>query len=71
MLRLVSPAAAAAEVTISVIDDDHDGDAAPEGDVSITLAAVEARDLSALALESGARVSERVSATARASGALR
>ena len=51
VLRLVNPGDADAEITISAVDDD--GDAAPEGDVTLTLPAGEALDLSALALESG------------------
>ena len=51
VLRLVNPNDTDAEVTLSTVDDD--GDAAPEGDVTLTLPAGEARDLSAQALESG------------------
>ena len=52
ILRLVNPGDGPAEVTIGARDDL--GDAAPEGDVTLTLSAGEARDLSAQALESGA-----------------
>ena len=52
VLRLVNPGDGYAEVAISAIDDD--GAAPPEGDVSLTVPAGEARDLSAQALESGA-----------------
>ena len=52
ILRLVNPGDGPAEVTIGARDDF--GDAAPEGDVTLTLPAGEARDLSAQALESGA-----------------
>ena len=51
-LRLVNPGDGDAEVTIAARDDL--GDAAPEGDITFTLPAGEARDLSAQALESGA-----------------
>ena len=51
VLRLVNPGDAGAEVTISAVDDE--GDAAPEGNVTLTLPPGEARDLSAQALESG------------------
>ena len=51
VLRLVNPGDGDAEVTISAVDDD--GAAAPEGDVTLTVPAGEARDFSALALESG------------------
>ena len=51
VLRLVNPSDTDAEVTVSAVDDD--GEAAPEGDVTLTLPGDEARDLSALALESG------------------
>ena len=40
-----------AEVILSAVDDD--GDAAPDGDVTLTVPADEARDLTAQALESG------------------
>ena len=50
-LRLVNAGDAASEVTISAVDDR--GDAAPRGDVTLTLPAGEARDLSAQALERG------------------
>lgn len=52
ILRLINPGDGDAEVTIAARDDF--GDAAPEGDVTFTLPAGEARDLSAQALESGA-----------------
>ena len=52
ILRLANPGDRDAEVTIAARDDV--GDAAPEGDVTFTLPAGEARDLSAQALESGA-----------------
>ena len=52
ILRLVNPGDGDAEVTIAARDDF--GDAAPEGDVTFTLPAGEARDLSVQALESGA-----------------
>ena len=52
ILRLVNPGDGDAEVTIAARDDL--GDAAPEGDITFTLPAGEARDLSAQALESGA-----------------
>ena len=51
VLRLVNPGDGDAEVTISAVGDD--GAAAPEGDVMLTVPAGGARDLSALALESG------------------
>ena len=51
VLRLVNPADHEAEVTIAAVDDD--GAAAPGGDVTLTLAAGEARDVSAQLLESG------------------
>ena len=51
ILRLVNPGDGPAEVTIGARDD-H-GDAAPEGDVNLTLLPGEARDLSAQALENG------------------
>ena len=51
VLRLVNPGDADAEVSISAVDDN---DAAPEGDVTLTLPAGEALDLSTQALESGA-----------------
>ena len=51
VLRLVNPGIADAEVSIGAVDDD--ADAAPEGDVTLTLPAGEALDLSAIALESG------------------
>ena len=51
VLRLVNPGDAEAEVTISAVDD-H-GDAAPEGEVTITVPAGEARDFTVQALESG------------------
>ena len=51
VLRLVNPGDGDAEVAIGAVDDD--GAAAPEGDVTLTLPAGEARDLSAQALESG------------------
>lgn len=51
VLRLVNPGDAEAEVTISAVDDE--GDAAPEGNVTLTLPPGEARDLSAQELESG------------------
>ena len=51
VLRLVNPGDTGAEVTISAVDDD--GDAAPEGDVTLTVPAGEALHLSAQALESG------------------
>ena len=51
VLRLVNPGDADAEVTITAVDDD--GAEAPESDVTLTVPAGEARDLSALALESG------------------
>ena len=50
-LRLVNPGEAAAEVTISAVDDA--GEVAPEGDVTLTVPSGEALDLSAQALESG------------------
>ena len=49
--RLVNPSDTDAEVTISAVDDD--GDTAPEGDVTRTVPAGQARNLGALALESG------------------
>ena len=52
VLRLVNPGDADAEITIGAVEDA--GDAAPEGDVTLTLPAGEAPDLSAQALESGA-----------------
>ncbi len=52
ILRLVNPGDGDAEVTIAARDDL--GDAAPEGDITFTLPAGEARDLSAQVLESGA-----------------
>ena len=51
VLRLVNPGDGDAEVTVSAVDDA--GAAATNGDVTLTLPAGEARDLSALALESG------------------
>ena len=51
VLRLINPGDTDAEVTISAVDDA--GVAAPDGDVTLTLPAGEARELSALALESG------------------
>ena len=52
VLRLANPGDSDAEVTIAARDDL--GGAAPEGDVTFTLPAGEARDLSAQALETGA-----------------
>ena len=52
ILRLINPADYEAEVTITAVDDD--GAAAPGGDVTLTLAAGEARDVSVQTLESGA-----------------
>ena len=51
VLRLVNPSDTDAEVTVSAVDDD--GVTAPEGDVTLTVPAGEARDLGAQALESG------------------
>ena len=51
VLRLVNPGDVGAEVTITAVDD-H-GVAAPEGEVTVTVPAGEARDLTAQALESG------------------
>jgi len=51
VLRLVNPGTLDAQVTIGAVDDD--GDAAPEGDVTLTVPAGEALHLSAQALESG------------------
>ena len=51
VLRLVNPSEADAAVTISAVDDD--GAAALEGDVTLTVPAGEALDLTALALENG------------------
>ena len=51
VLRLVNPNDTDAEVTLSAVGDD--GAATPEGDVTLTVPAGEARDLSAQALESG------------------
>ena len=51
VLRLVNPGDAEAEVKIGAVDDQ--GIWAPEGDVTLTLGAGEARDLTAAALESG------------------
>ena len=51
VLRLVNPGDTDAEVTISAVDDA--GAPAPNGDVTLTVPAGEARDLSALALENG------------------
>ena len=51
VLRLVNPNDTDAEVTLSAVDDDSA--AAPEGDVTLTVPAGQARDLSAQALESG------------------
>ena len=51
VLRLVNPGDAEAEVTISAVDDR--GEAAPGGDVRVTLSAGKARDLTAQSLESG------------------
>ena len=51
VLRLVNPGEGDAEVTVGAVDDG--GAAAPDGDVTLTLPAGAARDLSALALERG------------------
>lgn len=51
VLRLVNPTDTDAEVTISAVDDD--GEAAPEGEVTLIVPAEEAIHLSAQALESG------------------
>ena len=51
VLRLVSPGNVDAEIIMSAVDDD--GDAAPQGEVTLTVPAGEARDLNAQALESG------------------
>ena len=68
-LRLVNPGDAAADVIIGAHDDQ--GDDAPEGEVTVSVAAGAAVELSAQALEQGGEASKGGSATGRESGASR